>query len=961
MFRNVKRSLLIFFLSMLSVSQAIGGASFLPTEPIGAKSFIQNHPEFDGRGTVIFILDSGVDPAVPGLQTTTTGEPKIPDVLDFSGQGDVELEIGTQKTEGNEIFIEHPDGFRLHNPQRLPQQPLDGEYFIGYLDESWFLNSQVDDLNNNDLVDDQFGVLVFKTGSEDSSEFVAFIDTDADGHVDDETPVFDFAARRQIFQLRGRNSARKPNLLNFALKIQIDQMRVSFHFDDSGHGTHVAGIAAGHEIYGQPDLQGIAPGAQIISLKIGDNSLAGNATVTGSMHQAFLYTARWSRQHPEKKVVINLSYSLGAETPGEADIERFLSALLEEYPHLVICVSAGNLGPGIASVGTPGSCADVITTGALLDVETARDLYGVTLNRPKLFFFSSRGGDRPKPDLVAPGVAVSSVPPFEADDKKYGASMASPQVAGAAALLLSAFPKENQPGHTLIKKALCAGANLLPDYSFLDQGSGVPQVEKSYQFLKAFLAERTSPEVIEYSVSTENPETPGKSGDVAYWRSGGYFPGETEKVQFSVRPRFAQNTPPDQQHSFFRAYELASNVPWLVVHQKFVHIRGDNATPIDASYRNHLLKQPGLYAGKITAWRKGKNHSPENVDFELPHTLVVPYQFDFSNQFQHRFARQKIAPGECLRYFLLVPPGASAMNLEFAPPANAYCAVFPVIFDPAGRRIDVLDPVQSERRQAVTKVIADEDLIPGIWEIDIYAPFTEQQASFVDFDVQFSGLQIKPDRITGFDYPIGAAPKGQFTVTNYFTPPQKCKAQGLIAGWRRTRQVPVSGERNRFEYRFRQTEEIEKIVFKIKIPPESFRLFTNISVNILNPAGNFVVQDGLTYSEKSISLENAAPGIYKLEVTGARTYSHGASNWELELTEYFYQKSDQRILLEISQKDRAVFSLYPHIPTPLDFTFSAPPPVAPDGFSLFGLIIFRDHASTGILSTIRLHFDTSFH
>src|SRR3712207_25927 len=64
---------------------------WMPLASTGADRFVQEHSTYDGRGVLIAILDTGTDPGVPGLVTTSTGDPKIVDVRDFSGEGRVAL------------------------------------------------------------------------------------------------------------------------------------------------------------------------------------------------------------------------------------------------------------------------------------------------------------------------------------------------------------------------------------------------------------------------------------------------------------------------------------------------------------------------------------------------------------------------------------------------------------------------------------------------------------------------------------------------------------------------------------------------------------------------------------------------------------------------------------------------------------------------------------------------------
>jgi len=320
-------------------------AGLLPLRTLGIDTFHWNYPEFDGRGVVIAILDNGVDPGVPGLLQTSTSAPKVLDLRDFSGEGRIPLERNGSIS-GDTIVVagDLHTGFRRF--ARVTRPP----YYTGVFRERDLGGTPAADVNGNGRAFDEFPVVVMLY----NDQWVVVTDTDGDRSFDDEAILRDYAIARETFSYVGSPNTTTPGPLTIAVNLADGDLtpNLDFFFDDSGHGTHVAGIAAGHDMFGVEGFDGVAPGAQLLGLKIADNS-RGGISASGSVTKAMDYAAAFAETHG-LSLVINMSHGIGNEVEGAASLDSIINEFAFAHSRVLFVVSAGNEGPGISSVGFPG-------------------------------------------------------------------------------------------------------------------------------------------------------------------------------------------------------------------------------------------------------------------------------------------------------------------------------------------------------------------------------------------------------------------------------------------------------------------------------------------------------------------------------------------------------------------------------------------------------------------------------
>jgi hypothetical protein len=638
-------------------------------------------------------------------------------------------------------------------------------------------------------------------------------------------------------------------------------------------------------------------------------------------------------------VVVNMSFGIGSEFEGDASMERWMDDWMNEHSSIVVCHSAGNAGPGLSNVGLPAGADGVIASAALITAEVARDLYGGAFAKDELFGFSSRGGELAKPDITAPGGASSTVPLWSLYDRYNGTSMASPQTAGASALMISGL-QANDKGWNFgtIKRALISTGKPLEGYTRIDIGGGVVDVERAYEALVSYADAGEAGQVTIYTVRTEAPGQPDGEAPAAYWRAGGWFPAAPEQQEFRITPRFDTSMTGDARNKFYRAFRLSTDADWIRIDRRDTYINGPSERAIMLSYDAEKLREPGLYVGRVIAEGKDVGRGGDAaLEFELVVTIVIPHRFDTGQETVLEYLDQKLDPGAFQRDFFRVPAGATSMTVSYEIPDGEQGDVRMVLHDPDGRRharVGYADHAgHPERRYTV----AGEDLATGVWEVDFRAAFSTDVQSIFNYEVAVSGIEAEPAVVSTLDFPgPGEDPGFEVAVKPVFDRPFRGHAAGEIDTWYRDREVEVEGAE--WEYGFTVDETMAAVEFTITTDPELYSQFTDCAVNIVDPDGIYVVQSGLGQFSDTVRLNAPSPGEYKLSVVGGFTHAEQAESWVFGLQESFVLA--RKVQLAGSAHDSVNLRLVPDVSTDVEFTADGVPPVAPDGFVNAGEIRF---------------------
>jgi subtilisin family serine protease len=223
--------------------------------------------------------------------------------------------------------------------------------------------------------------------------------------------------------------------------------------DHDGHGTHTSSTVAGRGVASNGKHKGVAPGAQLLSGKVLNDYGSGELSwIIAGMEWAVAEGADV------------ISMSIGTSEPVDCTDPMATAVDRISASGVLFVVAAGNLYGPAETISSPGCAASALTVAATDLTHTTAD-------------FSSRGpvmgNHAVKPDIAAPGVDITAARAGGRGDSAYtdmnGTSMATPHVAGAAAILKQQHP--DWSGQQL-KAALQNSVRPASTVAIYEQGAG---------------------------------------------------------------------------------------------------------------------------------------------------------------------------------------------------------------------------------------------------------------------------------------------------------------------------------------------------------------------------------------------------------------------------------------------------------------------------------------------------------
>ncbi|GCB49363.1 S8 family serine peptidase [Streptomyces sp. NL15-2K] len=838
-----------------------------PSFETGAVDFVEDHPKADGRGVTIGILDSGVDLAHPALRKTTTGERKIVDWVtstDPVSDGDGSWRRMLASVAGP-AFSATPANTGVAETFKAPA----GSYKFNYFYESATAGGdQAGDVNRDGDKTDAWGVLF------DAASGTVRVDLDDDLDFGDEEPMKPYKDGYQIGYFGTDNPATEvAERIPFVVEIRKDVVYndagakadyVNIGMISSEHGTHVAGITAANGLFGGK-MNGAAPGAKIVSSRACEfGPGCTNVALTEGMIDLVVNRG---------VDIVNMSIGgLPALNDGNNARAELYTRLIDTYG-VQLVVSAGNSGPGANTIGDPALADKVISVGASISKQTWASNYGSVVEKKYAMMpFSSRGPREDggfTPTLVAPGAAVNTIqtwlPGAPVAEAGYalpagygmlqGTSMASPQAAGASALLLSAAKaKKIDLAPATLRTALTSTADHIKGVQAYEEGAGLIDIEDAWDSILDDATAHTY--AVKAPVDTAIDQflkTPG-FGTGLYDREGGLKAGQKKTYEITL----TRTSGADKAIRHELRFENNAASTFKIVGSDEVKL------PLNQPVTVKVQAAPKS-AGLKSAILEVDDPKTEGVDRQVLTTVVVSTPLNYTHSTSSSVQRNSNHS-----YFVTVPEGAKSLEVAIGGLKGKSQTRF-IAIHPYGVPVDstaTIDCYPNYTNPASTPCRPDvrsyADPVPGVWEVEVESRRTSPLLDNpYKLDVTVLGAAFDPETVTVSEAKVGTPAAASWKVTNKLAAIDGKLVGGPLGSSKSARPTIAEDETHT------TTVEVPAGAKSLDVAIGNVSdAAADLDLVVYDAAGEEVGSSADGDSEESVSVADPAAGTYTVQVIG---------------------------------------------------------------------------------------------
>ncbi|MFK0116825.1 S8 family serine peptidase [Streptomyces sp. NPDC090994] len=852
-----------------------------PSFETGAVDFVQQNPKADGRGITIGILDSGVDLAHPALQKTTTGQRKI---VDWVTATDPVVD-GDRTWRPMTAAVSGPTFTYGGETWTAPAGPYKVSTFL----ESYTTGGDAaGDANRDGDTTDSWGVLY------DAAAGTVRVDLNGNHDFADDTPMKPYKDGYQIGYFGTDDpttdvAERQPFVVEIRKDVVYNNAGAKADFVNIGvieseHGTHVAGITAANGLFGG-QMDGAAPGAQIVSSRA--------CTWTGGCTNVALTEGMIDLVVDRGVDIVNMSIGgLPSLNDGNNARAELYTRLIDEYG-VQLVISAGNSGPGANTIGDPGLADKVISVGASISKETWAVNYGSAVEKKYAMMpFSSRGPREDggfTPTLTAPGAAINTIqtwmPGAPVTEAGYalpagygmlqGTSMASPQAAGASALLLSAAKQKHLDlTPATLRTALTSTADHIKGVQAYEEGAGLIDVVDAWKSIRRgasaheYTVKAPVDTAIDYAL-----QTPG-FGTGLYDREGGLKAGQKKTYEITL----TRTTGADKALRHKLRFENNAGRTFEVVGSDTVKL------PLNQPVTVEVRTAPRS-AGLKSAILEVDDPQTEGVDQQVMTTVVVAAPLTAEQKYSYSVSGA-VQRNSTTSYFVTVPEGARTLEVAIGglkgQSQTRFIAIHPygVPLDNTSTPYCYNNYLDGNGCKPDVRSYADPQ--PGVWEIEVESRRTSPLLDNpYTLDVSLLGADFDPEVVTVPEAKAGTPVTASWTVTNRYAAIDGGTLTGGPLGSSLTDRPAIAEGDTRTT-----TVEVPEGATSLDVAIGGVSdASADLDLAVYDADGTLVGQSADGDSEESVSVPDPAAGTYTVEVVG---YAVPAGSTEYDYRDVYF-------------------------------------------------------------------------